>query len=225
MYRFLHCKKLFLLFAISTSLLLTTWSVSASPPTDVYYYTQLSWTVNAKQDFHVANYMAFHRDAPRYAIDAINRNPDILPNTTIHYVVEDHLNNPHYAVDLLNDFISSAAYPVVMFYIDALFEPVVQFTAFQANTYGLLAGTVFNAMHEFSNTELYPNFLRCVSGFSFLSLISLSSLVYWVDFVVFCCLYSVPLSVCSLSPLVLHSAFFYFLTLYPSPLPSIPPIP
>lgn len=148
---------------VSVTLLLTASIALATPPTDVYYYTQLSWTVNGKMDVHVADFMEFHKDAPRYAIDAINNSPDILPNTTIHFVVEDHLNDPHYAVKLLDDFVSSAIYPIFMITIDAVHLPVVRHTAFRANSLGLLSGTIINAKNEFADTEVYPDFVRCVS--------------------------------------------------------------
>ena len=134
----------------------------ATPPSDVYIYAMMTWTPNSHLDETVANYMSAHKDSAIWPIEQLNNSTDILPNTTLHYVVEEHGNNPITAIRMLNTFLDSATYPVAMIIVEAFDLDVTRRIANIANALDITVGTVIGSRTEFADQRLYSNLLRAV---------------------------------------------------------------
>ena len=136
----------------------------AAPPSDVYVYSLMAWNENDKQDPAISRYMSAHKDSPMWAIEFLNNSTDILPNTTIHYVVEDHGSDPITAIRMFNAFLESVAYPVVLVLVEAVEDPEVTSTVARlGNAFNIPIATVMSSGSEYTDQSLYSNVLRCVS--------------------------------------------------------------
>ena len=138
--------------------------VDATPPSDVYVYSLMTWTENSKVDSTIAYYMSAHKDSPMWAIEFLNNSTDILPNTTIHYVVEDHGSDPIYAARLLNKFLDSAIYPVALILVESVDHDVNRVIAKFGNVLNIPVATVIGPGSEYTDQTLYSNVLRGVSS-------------------------------------------------------------
>lgn len=139
----------------------------AAPPSDVYIYAQMSWSVTDYMDATLASFFEFNKEAPRYMIDQINNSSLTLPNTTLHYVVEDHGDDAIRSIQMLDSFLASAIYPVVLVDISSINDDTVVHGASYANAKGLLSGTAVNSDNVFANPKLFPNFIQSVRIFKF----------------------------------------------------------
>ena len=151
------------LLAVTTASL---FFADAAPPSDVYVYSLMSWTANDKLDPTIAWYMVGHKDSPMWAIEFLNNSTDILPNTTIHYVVEDHGSDPVTALRMLNAFLESAIYPVALVLVESVDANVNRVVAKVGNSLDIAVATVVGPDSEYTDQAGYSNLLRGVSTIS-----------------------------------------------------------
>ena len=122
----------------------------------------MTWTANEKLDATTAQYMVAHKDSPIWAVEFLNNSTDILPNTTIHYVVEDHHSDPINALRKLDAFLESAIYPVVLILVESITPEISQVVSKVANSLDITVGTVMRPGGEYTDQSVYSNVLRCV---------------------------------------------------------------
>ena len=180
------CSRWFVLVLTAFLLAFTTSPTSfadAAPPSDVYVYSLIAWTANDKLDATVARYMSAQKDSPDWAIEFLNNSTDILPNTTIHHVAEDHGSDPITAIRMFNAFLESAIYPVALVIVESADADVNKVVAKMGNALDITVATVMGPGSEYTDQNLYSNLLRGVSTISTIHLPTYFLLSLFVIFI------------------------------------------